>query len=148
MSTVNLKFDLQICIDTGSGLNLLPRKIFEKNNGNINDLEISNVHIKGISNVPIKADGKFTCTVKFQTGFVKNVVFHVINCEMPPLLGFEFFNHDSITSFTFKRKKLILNRIFGNRTFKNNIFYSKNNISPCMNILESNYDKNKCENLQ
>ena len=119
-------FELQICIDTGSGLNLLPRKIFEKSNFNKNDLESSNISIKGISNMPIKADGKLVCTVKFSTGYVKNVIFHVKNCEIPPLLGFDFFNDSSITSFTFKRRKLILNRIFGVKTFKNEIFYSKN----------------------
>lgn len=141
-------FELQICIDTGSGLNLLPRKIFEKSNFNKNDLESSNISIKGISNMPIKADGKLVCTVKFSTGYVKNVIFHVINCEIPPLLGFDFFNDSSITSFTFKRKKLILNRIFGVKTFKNEIFYSKNEKASCFNISNVNSTENNCENIQ
>jgi hypothetical protein len=143
-----INFDLQICIDTGSGLNLLPRKLFEKFKGRLKDLECSNVTIKGISNMPINADGKFLCTLKFPTGFVKNVVFHVINCEIPPLLGFDFFNHISITLFTFKRKKLILNRIFGNKTFKNEIFYSQNETLPCFNIINCDKIENKLEKIQ
>ena len=108
-------FDIQACIDTASGLNLFPKNLFLKLNGNLNNLETSELEIKGISNVSKKVNGKFNCVVKFNTGYVKNVSFYVIDCEIPPLLGFDFLNNETIESYTFKKNKLILNRKFGQK---------------------------------
>ena len=110
-------FEITACIDTASYYNLFPLEIFKNLNGNIKNLERSNLKISGISGIPIPVSGKFTGTVIDTYGIVKYIDFYVIDSKIPVLLGFEFLNTGTIRSFQFHRNKLTLNRKINNKFF-------------------------------
>ena len=117
----NSCFENSACLDTGSFLNLISKSLVEKNNVN------SEPHygtISGIENKTLPILGTFECTVAYSKGFVKNVIFHIIDSKIPVILGLQFLNHESIESFSFSKNGLTLNRIINDKKFQNKIAFS------------------------
>ena len=93
-------------------------------------------------------NGKFNCVVKFNTGYVQNVSFYVIDCEIPPLLGFDFLNNETIESYTFKKSKLILNRKFGQKFKRNEIFFNQTEFSSYISRPNTPQESNKVQKVK
>ena len=76
----NSCFENSACLDTGSFLNLISKSLVEKNNVN------SEPHygtISGIENKTLPILGTFECTVAYSQGYVRNVIFHIIDTKIP-----------------------------------------------------------------
>ena len=68
--------------------------------------------------------GTFLTTIWYKSGYVKNITYHVIDANIPPLLGLNFLNHSSIESYFISKNYVILNRKIGNKIFKNKLFFT------------------------
>ena len=77
----------------------------------------------GIGNSPLPIVGTFETTLRFRSGFVRNITFHVIDANIPPLLGLNFLNHESITGYFVSKNYIILNRTISKKIFSNKIFF-------------------------
>ena len=72
----------------------------------------------------------------------------MINCDIPPLLGFEFFNHETIISYTFKKNKLVLNRKYGYKYKMNEIDFCENTCNSYLSISKPETMVDKVENVE
>ena len=93
----------------------------------------------GIGNSPMPIIGTFETIIRFKSGYVKNIVFHVIDAHIPPLLGLNFLNHDSIKSYFITKTSIILTRKINDTFFKNKIFFEDPRVF-CSTV--SNIDQN------
>jgi hypothetical protein len=64
------------------------------------------------------------------------------------LLGFEFFNHETIISYTFKKNKLLLNRKYGLKYKINEIDFSEDTCNSYLSISKPEPMLNKVQNVQ
>ena len=116
------KSDHNPVIDTGSFLNIFPLNFFRNFNEKIK-LKKNHATVMGIGNSPLPIIGTFMTTVSWTSGFVENVTFHVIDAQIPTLLGLHFLNDNSITGYLIAKNYVILNREIDQKTFKNKIYF-------------------------
>ena len=114
-------FKIAPCIDTGSFLNLISLKTFVSQNGNLEILQKCNVTVTGIQNCPIPVIGTFSGTVRIKYGFFKNVLFHVIDTEIPPIFGLNFLDHETVESYEISRNFINFFRKINNVKFQNTV---------------------------
>ena len=111
------------CIDTGSYLNLFPKLFFEKHFPNF-QLKHSNRTVSGIQNKITPIVGTFECTVRTSNCHFKKITFNVIDTNIPVLLGMQFLQSESITSFTVHRTEIVFFRKIGQKNFLNRTPFS------------------------
>ena len=103
--------------------------------GNTQFLKKNEISVSGIKNSPMPVAGVFEATVFINKTRFKNVGFHVLEAEIPVILGLKFLRNPEILNFTISRKTIHFELKNPENSFSANLF--KKNSDPVLTISNS-----------